>query len=366
MSNENLSCNCHYSFTTPSREETIMSGKNVMAVSILLLSVLLGSDRVIAQPWNGKWNNNGNGWIADYTGWQLSAGDKFVSGDFSRGMNLLCFSSSKCRALRPPYWLTDWAHDVGGFYYPDWPISATDIYLPRKSGNYSKLICINKPNFVSGHAAVFSEHTYAISGTPYWNIDWDNASSNAIGAWSMNDSDKYTIGNFDDASSGEEVLATGKNRFLPYRSSRLLKYDDLSATWSTLWWNSDNGYIGGWLMSANDTYVAGDFDGDGVKDELLCISKNLLGSRAMLLKYNGTNWDLLWNNNQNNYIGDWYLSPFPKDTYLGANVDASGPCELLAIGDGSSNLSAAVLKYQTGSWTTTWNNGGNGWIGPGG
>ncbi len=138
------------------------------------------------------WSNNGNHWIS---GWYLSAGDKYLSGNFQGNAN-------------------------------------------RQKG---LLTIATNPG--DGYAALLK-----YSGGQWYNV-WDNGGSGKIHWWYMNPTDKYFVGNFDGGNT-DQVLAVATNGW-----SQLMSYPGITGDWDTPWANDGGGTMDLWYMHASDKYI---------------------------------------------------------------------------------------------------------------
>jgi hypothetical protein len=158
--------------------------------------------------WHLIWSNNGNHWISGC--WYLSAGDKYLSGNFQGNVN-----------------------------------GQKALFTVATNGD--------------GYAALLK-----YSGGQWYNV-WDNGGSDQIHWWNMNPTDTYVVGNFDGGNQ-DQVLAVATNGW-----SQLMLYS--GGDWETPWANDGGGTIDLWYMNPGDKYVPGDFNGHGQKD-LFAVSTN--------------------------------------------------------------------------------------------
>jgi len=84
----------------------------------------------------------------------------------------------------------------------------------------------------------------------------------------------------------------------------LLKYQN--GSWTKLWQNNGFGGIGDWGFLAGDVYLAGKFIANDNKAQFMCV--NTTYGWAMIQDFHGSSWSWSWHNGGNGYIGYCTLS----------------------------------------------------------
>ncbi|MCR5862825.1 family 16 glycosylhydrolase [Flavobacterium sp. J372] len=109
-----------------------------------------------------------------------------------------------------------------------------------------------------------------------------------------------------------------------------------------------------------DKFIAGNFDINDTKDELLWI--NPLQKKLSILKYNGTGWQNLLETYAANgvVIGTWTVSV--DDYYLAGNFDniPGSNDELLCFNKATGLIHLYRLNISSGTWTKIWDNANTG------
>jgi Glycosyl hydrolases family 16/FG-GAP-like repeat len=171
---------------------------------------------------------------------------------------------------------------------------------------------------------------------------WGNGGAGKLDWWNMSTGDTYVAGDFD-GDGRDELLATSAATGYAH----LMKY---GSAWSTPWANDGSHVIDVWHLNPGDQLVAGDFDGDG-RDELLATSAAT--GYAHLMKYGSGSWNTLWTNLGNHAIHWWLLNP--GDQLLARDFDGDGRDELLAVSTGGWSQ---LMPYAASAWSTPWSNEG--------
>jgi len=288
-----------------------------------------------------KWGNNGSGAI---DGWNLHSDDVFVAGDFDGdGIDeilAVCDSTSwsKVLSFEDGSWVTSWHNGNNLGKIDGWYINPDDVFV---SGDFDgdggdEVLAVA----TNGWSKVLSFEDDS------WVTVWHNWGSDAIGGWCLNSGDVFVSGDFD-GDGGDEVLAVAMNGW-----SKVLDFD--GSSWSCSWSNKDDlGKIDGWNMHADDVFVAGDFDGDGV-DEVFAVCESTGWSKV--LGFNDGEWSTL-SYTSGGIIHWWYLNP--GDVFVSSDFDGDGSDEVLAIAE---NGWSQLMKYDGSSWQTPWANEGSGTI----
>ncbi len=123
--------------------------------------------------------------------------------------------------------------------------------------------------------------------------------------------------------------------------------------WTTVWSNGSGSTIGGWYINTGDRFYMADIDGDSHK-ELVCVS-SLVPAWAAVLSFDGTTWSTDWNN-----TGDGYMGPLWKihttDSYAFGKQTPSGKQSMLCVYPYQKHGSASLLFKSSSSWGEWWNN----------
>jgi hypothetical protein len=201
-----------------------------------------------------------------------------------------------------------------------------------------------RDELIATNAGTGYAHLMGFDGTN-WSTPWANNGNHRIHWWYLSVGDSFVAGDFNGDGRDELLAISGASGY-----AHLMRFN--GSTWSTPWMNNGNHRIHWWYLSAGDRFVVGDFDGDG-RDELLAISA--ASGYAHLMKFNGTNWTTMWSNSSNHRIHWWYLSV--GDSFVAGDFNGDGRDELLAISAASGY--AHLMKYASGTWSTPWTNGGN-------
>lgn len=186
-----------------------------------------------------------------------------------------------------------------------------------------------------------------------WIKSYSNYRNNRwIGTWFFQKGDQKLVGDFD-GDGDEELLFMSNSTWC-----NMLDYScNIGSDWYHMWSNMGNRTIGTWYMNPGDRHFTGDFDGNGITD-LLSISASQ--QWATIGKYNHSNlsWSHMWSNMGNGWIGGWHVNS--TDKFLISDFDGDGKDELLCF---AVSGWAALIDYENGQFVMKWDNGGNGSIG---
>lgn len=223
------------------------------------------SYNVSSSSWDTPWTNSGTGKIA---WWDMHNVDQYIAGDFA-GLGfdqLLAINYTNGWAQLMEYYAGSW-HMIwsnnGNHWISGWYLSAGDKYLSgnfQGNANRQKGLLTIATNG-DGYAALLK-----FSGGQWYNV-WDNGGSGKIHWWYMNPTDKYFVGNFDGGNT-DQVLAVATNGW-----SQLMSYPGITGDWDTPWANDGGGTMDLWYMHASDKYIPGDFNGHGQAD-LFAVATN--------------------------------------------------------------------------------------------
>jgi len=188
-----------------------------------------------------------------------------------------------------------------------------------------------------------------------WDKEWGNGGDSAIGPWNLNEGSFYISGNFD-GSGVDELLCIND----PYL--KLLNYN---STWSTTYGNNGDGTIDSlWNIDSDDTFLRYDFDNDG-SDELICFSHNSEYCKVLSYDSGSNTWSTLYGNNGDSAItptNNSYWNMSSSDTYIVGDFNGNGKGDLLMINEGSGYSKMFEFKTKRGggyTWLYLWGNGGD-------
>lgn len=168
--------------------------------------------------------------------------------------------------------------------------------------------------------------------------------------WRYSVDDKFFIGDFI-GNGNDHMLIINSPRSALFR----LDWEDPTGYRINRIWRGDDNWIGGWNFRESDTYVVGDFNGDG-KDELLCVSHEV--DWAGIIVYYDNTFVTAWSNRGINTIGSWAINA--GDRYISGDFSGRGRDELLCL---AQNGWAMLLYFNGSQWIYVWSNGGNNIIG---
>jgi hypothetical protein len=229
----------------------------------------------------------------------------------------------------------------------NWFRGPDDVFL---TGDFDgdgrdELLLINK---VDGWIGVARWN--GITAEPGWALStvWMSASPIAGpgGAWSLNNGDAFTVGDFD--GDGQDEILFSNNDFA---TTGVMKWNGAAPAmgWGLqLVWMSFNavaGTAGAWPRSSTDEFTAADVDGDGQIEILATVDHS--NSLTGVLKWNGSSvgngWALqaVWmvDSPVRGPGGNWLRGA--AETYTAADVDNDGLVEI-------------VVGNDTDGWTGLW------------
>ncbi len=262
---------------------------------------------------NGSFNNS------SFAGWGTRAADKYIVGDFDGdgySNELLCVQgdgawASILRANKNTmnfdlYWSNNGSNALNTVF-TGWGISAADKFGSGDFDNDGKnndLLCVQGAN--AGYWAILHFNPSASPANFTWY--WGDGSGHMSG-WNINSGDQYTIGDLDGDSYRNELLSFDASG--SYAAS--LKF--ASGAWSAEWITSPNVSIAGWSHQASDKVIVGNVDTDP-KDEVMFIQNNSSGwATTEDLNTNSTGMQWNWSNHNSyytgpmvNYIADWKVN----------------------------------------------------------
>ena len=240
----------------------------------------------------------------------------------------------------------------------DVPIMCATAYAAGpdfKFSTYTRGVILD---FINAHGACLGGYD---SGMPVSLIhkSWSNAQDvGRVGPWRLGNGDYKVVGNFDGQNGDEEIFfASADNNWVS-----LVDFScDQGTNWYHLWSNYGSRTFGTWHRNTNDKYLSGDFDGNG-KSDLFSVSGNCSWAAAQEYNPGTASWIHKWGNSGTRLMAGWYFNG--NDTYVTGDFDGDGKDELLCI---NPNGWAQIIRFNwSGSaYTpqTIWSNNGNGWVG---
>ena len=205
-----------------------------------------------------------------------------------------------------------------------------DILLVKGSNNN---LIINLYSFIYGQ----------------FKLIWSNNGQPNMGHVYVYSNSEFIIGDF---------LNSGKDQVLIKTNGNLNLLGFNANNWQSVWNNNSNiGWINGWHILSNDVFKVGDFNGDS-KDDLMCVQKNSGMNFCNIYTFNSqnNNWDYLWTNNGNNWIGEWNIGP--NDLFYIADINGDSRSDLICCQVGGNSDWITMLRFNQG-WNRLWSNNGN-------
>ena len=113
----------------------------------------------------------------------------------------------------------------------------------------------------------------------------------------------------------------------------------------------------GWnvLYVPTDVYRAGDYDGNGIQEEMFVARPNSASARA--LKYVHPNWQVVWINSGNSIVGWTLRSP---DVVLSGNIDMDKKDEIMFLQSPPSAWTTTIDMNASNQFQWNWSNYGSG------
>jgi hypothetical protein len=155
---------------------------------------------------------------------------------------------------------------------------------------------------------------------PYlWNWNIISQGHNSIAYWNTSWNDSFVVGDFN-GNGRDEILAINPNGWHHTMSFN-------NGQWTMIEGNG-SGVIGGANIDWNDQYISDDFDGDG-RDEVVLI--NSYHSWSLRLGFSNNAWHTLDHNQGNDYIANWKNEN--NDHISSGDFNGDGQVELLQFND---------------------------------
>ncbi|MCC5918720.1 MAG: zinc-dependent metalloprotease [Cryomorphaceae bacterium] len=187
-----------------------------------------------------------------------------------------------------------------------------------------------------------------------WSHLWTNNNTGQINTFRMREDNKYFLADFNgDGKKADLICISSQNKW-----ATVERYNSSTNSFGFLWSNMGNYQLApGYFLQTSNKYVIGDFTGDGT-DEILCF--NASGNAALInVYYNGTGYvsTVLWNNSST--IGFFEsVAVHPDHTYLPRRYsESTTQHELLTV----VGKWATTLRYNTStdSWDWIWSQYGD-------
>ncbi len=173
----------------------------------------------------------------------------------------------------------------------------------------------------------------------YWTHQDGNGGSGSIHWWLIDSDDSWVAGDFD-GDGRDELLAINPNGW-----HHTMAYN--GSSWQFIEGGS-NGSIHWWNIASDDFYVAGDFNGDG-RDELLAVNPN---GWHHTIAFNGSSWSFVEGDGSGS-IAWWFIAG--NDSYAVGNFTGGVEEELLAV---NPNGWHHTMRFNGSSWSFVEGDGG--------
>ena len=173
-----------------------------------------------------------------------------------------------------------------------------------------------------------------------WNDEWSNFGSGQINGHKVNDSDSFLVGDFDGDGTEELFCISGVNSWMT-----VMKY--INNNWEWHWSNYGDESAGSGIFPYRNNLTVGDFDGDGV-DELLGCNAGWV----TIFKYHDGNWHWLWSN-----YGNTSISITPYNKFYAGDFNGDGRDEL--FGYSAPNGWTAMFRWNGSGFSWVWSDYGS-------
>lgn len=325
--------------------------------------------------WNQVWTNNYSGTIGSW-GPQIASGDKFVAFDYDGDGDdeLLCCenlpANSKFSILH--YGNNTWSStpaftNNGSGYIASssaWTILPNDKFFAADfdgDGKKNELLCIQSVGTTL--KAVIFKRVFTKSGGLY--VYWTNnangwLNSSGPSGWSISSTDKFQVGDFDGDGKKNDLLCVQRTG----GGWAVLHYNTGTNNFVWLAGNTSGTFQNAatWTIGITDQFYVNDYNGDGTCNEVLCVNRGTGISSVVV--YNAGAWSLRWTNGGNNTIGNWNLSL--NDVLVTGDIDTDVKAELLFVQACGDNCKLAMSEDFDSSnqpvqrWSNSSANGPNG------
>ncbi len=220
------------------------------------------------------------------------------------------------------YWTHEAGNSGGGSIFW-WNIGPADSYVTGDfNGDGSDELLAFNPN--GWH------HTMSFDGSNWNFIEGDG--SGAIAWWNIGSADSYVAGDFN-GDGRDEVLALNPNGWHHTMSFN-------GSSWSFIE-GDGSGAIAWWNIGSVDSYVVGDFNGNG-RDELLALNPN---GWHHTMSFNGSSWSFI-EGDGSGAIAWWNIGS--ADSYVTGNFTGGGQEEILAV---NPNGWHHTMRFDGASWS---------------
>lgn len=264
-------------------------------------------------------------------------------------------------------WLKKWSNNgdgsIGGIWGGPGNLSSTDKFVPFDfdGDGDEELLCVQSINSGGPNSPPNAWATVLDWNGTAWTLKWSNFGNGcfnggstqgqyAFTGWGIRAADKYIVGDFDNDGKNNDLLcAQGDGLW-----NTIMHATGSNFSW--YWSNNGGAYLtqtGNWPwgITATDRFMAGDFDGDGKNNDLLCVQKTT-GGQWDLLHFASGAFTSLWGGNGHLFnIQQWPVDF--SDEYFVGDFDGNGSRdEVFCVNRGARE---AVFKKNTGmSASTEW------------
>lgn len=328
-----------------------MDIKKCSSIAMLFMALLSAATTQASGYWQEVYSNNYNhfqdAWGSALQNWTISPGDVYLSGDFFGASvnNFLAIKPGQSHLIfryessfQPP--MSNIPHHSGTTHIGGlWRTQADDIYVVGnfKAGGGDEVLVANPDGrYQTLKGSLSSQHNGWIS--------LQSASNGNIDA-----GDKLVAGNFDGIGVDEVMLIKANG------DHYVMRFNATTANWDIIA-QANTGSIHWWKINVNDSYVSGDFNGDG-KDDLIAINPN---GWHHTMTFTNFRWGYIAGGS-NGLLGQWDVG-LPDTHYLSADYDRDGDDEILAINNLTGN-SHTLNMAQNGAhhfWHTLKHNNSDG------
>ncbi|TND00586.1 MAG: hypothetical protein FD123_4348 [Bacteroidetes bacterium] len=319
--------------------------------------------------WDAVWSNNGSGIIGDW-GPNIQPSDKFIPIDVNSDGDeeLLCVLGITGNAWATVLdydavkneWFPMWSNKGNGtFGYPTasgWGILAADKFYAGdfdKSGKNNELLCVQGDG---QYATILRFNTSTNNFDWYWSNNGNGTFSYPIATgWTITSTDKFEVGDFNgDGKNNELLCVQGINGGF----WAILSFNPLAgpANFQWLWGNGSGVFTSSttWSINAGDEFRCGDYNGDGIRNELLCTERTS-GLKAGIVRMNSGTWTSVWNNSGSGVIGGWGTPLNSTDKVLVGDIDNTDIKDEFMFIQRCTNCGWATTEDLSATNQPTWN-----------
>jgi hypothetical protein len=259
--------------------------------------------------------------------WDISENDYYINGRFSAGAvvdntdRLLTINTqngiAKLLKYRDDNWGTIWENKktgVIGHYQLD--PNQDYVFLAAEftgTNSIDELLAINtETGKTSLLKLIQTQSGFA------WQQLWSSEQNNGGIGNLAGDSFSFTVGDFNGDGIGELYISNSETY-----AARIVQYQAATNRWVVLWKADD---VKSTPSRVADVQLAGDFSGEG-KDLFLSVNTQL--KKASLYEFTGSGWNQLWNNGDTGIIYWWNIGE--DDTFISGDFTGDGQDELMAF-----------------------------------